>query len=503
MVLYTNYFIETLRKCDPSKILLIEDYKCVSAGDLLQAATNLALSLNIQPGQRIVIAVKPGIEFLQVMYAGMMLRAITTIIDPEMGRENYLIKLKQFAPQHAFVDSRLALLNEHPILKMVMLKLNKSIPSFPRIKNCSLYLTGLRIPIFQKHKRVSSMIKAVQKRPDFQMTSENEDFLVTYTSGTLHEPKGVVHSYFGLSNSIRQLTLMLQSNKDEVIATHLPHFALLGISAGIKVYLWDAALNAERKLSFITNYGITTLFGPPSDFVPLISYLNAKGLSLPKCLKSIYLGSAPIYTSFLAKLVPLSDTIKITCMYGMTESLLVCMQDARQKLKESVAGDLVGSPFSNVKITIAPDGEVCLESDQMFSRYWKGKEVDRLHHTGDIGQLTDDGKLILLGRKKDMIIRGNFNIYPGLYEPTISKISGVNEVAMIGIYCVDKSDEEVILVVDSEYDMMETEIMNQLKYGAFSIDKAALPDRIIFMKIPHSGRQQKIDKKELARMLKK
>lgn len=505
MQLYTNFFIEVLRAYPPSKILLTENNKSVSASDLLHTATSLAISLskhNVKKGDRVIIAAQPGIQFLQIMYANMMLGTVTSIIDPEMGRDNYLAKLKQFAPHHAFADSRLVFLNEHPLLKMLLLKLNNSIPSFPRIKNCSLFTSGMYLPIFQKHVRISSLLKTPSSVTDLQLMKEEEEFLVTYTSGTLSEPKGVVHTYAGLSHSIQLLTDLLQKNRDEIIATHLPHFALLGINAGVKVFLWDSKMNAAQKIDFIAANNITTLFGPPSDFTPLITHLLKHGHKMPVCLKNIYLGSAPVYTSFLSRLIPLSDTLKVTVLYGMTENLMVASQDGHQKLQETVEGDLVGIPFSNVRITIETDGEISLSSDQLFARYWNGEKINGKHFTGDIGRLDDTGRLILLGRKKDMIIRRNFNVYPGLYEPTISKIKGVNEVAMIGIYNNNKSDEEIILVIDGEKSLNESAIMNHLKQGKYSIDKEALPDRIIFMKIPHSGRQQKVNKKELVSLLK-
>jgi len=99
----------------------------------------------------------------------------------------------------------------------------------------------------------------------------------------------------------------------------------------------------------------------------------------------------------------------------MTENLMVCSQDGRQKLSETIEGDLVGSPFLGVTITVANDGEVCLESDQLFSNYWGAEKNSGKYFTGDLGRIDEKGRLILMGRKKDMIIRRNFNIYPGLY----------------------------------------------------------------------------------------
>ena len=185
----------------------------------------------------------------------------------------------------------------------------------------------------------------------------------------------------------------------------------------------------------------------------------------------------------------------------MTENLMVTFQDGREKLNRNDVGDLVGLPFPNVNINIKEDGEICVHSDQMFSGYWRMQKTNATFHTGDLGKIDSEGRLILLGRKKDIIIRGNFNIYPTLYEPTISKIKGVKEAVMIGIYNSLKADEEIILVIDGEKDVNSQHIMKHLISGTYSIDSQAIPDRILFMKIPHSGRQHKVDRKLLATRL--
>ncbi len=503
-MLYTNYFIEALKRYLPSDVILFEGKQSITAEQLLNSAQQLALSLSengVNKGDRAIIVVKPGIEFLQVMYANMMLGTIIAIIDPEMGRENYLAKLKQFSPNHAFVDSKLVFLNEHPLLKYAVLKWNKSLPSFPRIKNCQLFTTGTKLLLFQKHKHLSALIKNTPRSFKVEMIKEEEEFLITYTSGTLSEPKGVVHTYLGISNSIKHLTTILQNNKDEIIATHLPHYALLGINAGIKVHLWNNGMSAREKIEFLVKENITTLFGPPSDFIPLIEYLKQQHTIFPKSLKNIYLGSAPIYNSFLSMLVPLAEQVKITCFYGMTENLMVTFQDGNSKMLEEIEGDLVGIPFPNVDISFTEDGEICIYSDQMYSRYWEMEKIKSVHPTGDMGRMDEQGRLVLMGRKKDMIIRGNFNIYPGLYEPTIHKIKGVKEAVMIGLYSEKKADEEIILVIDSEKGMTSQEVMKKLTFGTYSIDKEALPDRIVFMNIPHSGRQNKVNRKLLTQHL--
>ena len=504
-MVYTNYFIDILQKYTADQVLLIEGKQSVRASELLQSSKQLACALHkkgIKQGDRVLLAVKPSIEFLQIIYANMMLRTIVSIIDPEMGRDNYKAKLKQFNPHHAFVDSRLVLLSEHPILKYILLKLNKAIPSFPILKNVNIFTAGMRLPILQKHTPIKSLFKTIEEEKDFCKGNDEDEFLITYTSGTLSQPKGVVHSYSSLANSIKHLSDMLKNNGDISIATHLPQFALLGISAGVQVYLWDHQLTAKAKLDFIAQNSITCLFGPPSDYLPMMQYLISVDEKFPKCLKNIYLGSAPVYSSFLSKLSACCEQVKVTCLYGMTENLMVAYVDSYEKLTADVEGDLVGTPFPKVKLKIEADGEIRVSSDQLFIRYFESERHDGTHLTGDLGKIDENGRLILHGRKKDMIIRGNFNVYPGLYEPTINKIDGINEAVMIGLYNPEKADEEIILIVESECPMKSSDVLLKLKTGIHSIDKEALPDRIIFMKLPRSGRQNKVNRKELTEHVK-
>ncbi len=505
MTLYSNPFIENLRKIDTNRIVLRDRHRHISAQELFNQSKALASWLQkngVNPGDRTLLLVSPGIDFLKIMYANMMLQTVVSIIDPEMGRENFKSKLSQFAPQHAFVDSRLVLLNEHPVLKYLVLKFNQTIPSFPRLKNCQLFTCGKRLPLLQQHKHIArNKSKLVDEDTELEPSDLNAAFLVTYTSGTLSEPKGVIHTYASLRSSLQHLSNLLAKNGDTAIATHLPHFALLGINAGIMVHLWQNDWPAEKKLEFLSKNNISTLFGPPSDFLPIIDFLKNKGENLPECIKNIYLGSAPVLPHFLKKLIGIAPNARVTCLYGMTENLMVCHVDGRKKLNFSADGDLVGTPFDKVLLTIMPDNEIIIGSDQLYLGYWNLPQRNGAHQTGDLGKIDTEGNLILIGRKKEMIIRRNFNLYPGLYEPTINKIEGIKEAVLLGVYNETIADEEVLLAVETSASISAAQIMKELKTGKYSIDKEAWPDRIIFIEIPHSGRQNKIDRKKLLQLI--
>lgn len=498
---YTNSFIENLKQWPEDKVVLVDNNKSITAGELIRDSIAMASRLmdnGVKEGDRVVLVLRPGPDFLKIMYTNMIIRTVVSIIDPEMGRENYEAKFKQFNPQHAFVDSRLVLLNEHPILRYILRKLKPSMPFFPKTKYCTIFTLGRKLPILKKHLHLSTAFTTSSNlNPNLKKAEPKDDFLVTYTSGTLAEPKGVVHSYESLGETMKLLSDLLGKGENERIATHLPHFMLLGVNAGRLVYIWNNELSPKEKLDFIEKNRITTIFGPPSDFIPMMHFLSNRSKSFPACVKNLYFGSAPVHAAFLSRLAKVCNNVQFTCLYGMTENLMVCVQDGHEKINYKGKGDLVGKPFDGVRLEIQEDAEVGVSSKQKFKNYWHKNPDTEIHLSGDLGEIDSEGRLALIGRKKDMLIRGNFNIYPGLYEPTINKIPGITEAVLIGVYNDQLADEVVCLVIEAEKHFKIEEVMKLLKSGSYSIDKDALPDKIIFRPLPRLGRQNKVDRKKL------
>jgi acyl-CoA synthetase (AMP-forming)/AMP-acid ligase II len=320
------------------------------------------------------------------------------------------------------------------------------------------------------------------------------DFLITYTSGTIAEPKGVVHSFDSLFNSLNLIGELLNPEKETLIATYLPHYMLIGFSVKIPSILYNPKLNPIEKLAFFKANNVTTIMGPPSDFVPMIEHCEATKTQFPDSMQHLLLGSAPVTRRFLRRLSDvLPSHTRITCLYGMTENLLCATVDGRFKMDYDCEGDLLGKPAMGVDIKII-DNEIVLNSNQLFSRYFHLKSRNDYHETGDLGAFDDNNLLILRGRKKDMIIRRNLNIYPAIYEATINRINGVTEAVLVGVYDDTIHDEKVYLIVEGADFLNKKDLLTQLKTGAYSIDNEAMPDDILFMQLPRSGRQHKVNK---------
>ncbi|KAA5545002.1 class I adenylate-forming enzyme family protein [Adhaeribacter rhizoryzae] len=508
-MLYNSPILEPLIKLaqpETQQAILCNGQETLTPRQLLTESMHLGqqlLKLGLQKDDIVIIAVAPGADFLKVMYATMMIRCQAAIIDPEMGRELYAAKLSQLKPQWAFVDTRLLLLQEHPLLRYAYFKLADKPVYFPRVKNLKIIGSGPRLPLLQKFTSLQKLLKAPPQTVNLLEDKSNHNYLITYTSGTLQEPKGVLHSLTSLSRSINLLSELVQGNPNDRLATYLPHFVLLGITAKIPVFIYNPKLNVRQKLDFFEKNKISILFGPPSDFLPLVQYCEKQGCQLPASLNHIMLGSAPVHKSFLKRLAAVcTDQVRLTITYGMTEHLLVSTVDGREKINYTGTGDLVGKPVAGVEVKIAEDGELLVSSEQLFSRYYHLPNRPEFHATGDLARLDADGNILLMGRKKEMIIRSNTNIYPALYEDTIKKIPGVEEAAMVGIYSPEKEDEEVYLAVETSQNLTAKYILDKISYGELQIERKALPDEVVFMQVPRKGRQHKIDRAQIAATIK-
>ena len=490
----------------PNEVAIVDGTRPVTIACLFDKSKRLAIGMKSRGFKKndiVLITLPPGESFLVVVYAVAMLRGRVAIIDPEMGKIHFAAKLRQLSPSWAFVDSRLIFLRDHRWIGFLLHKIKRNVPEIVDIENCVVIATGMWVPTFERFPRMKELLKSDQE-VEFIQDHSDHDFLIIYTSGTIHEPKGVVHSFKGLASSIDNLRKLIEAKPGDVLGTGLPHYMMLGIAAKIPVSIFSTSASPRVRIREIEQKRVTLLFGAPSEYLPLIKYCEITGKKLPSCLRKVFFGSAPVHTTFLRKFFIVAPVhLETICLYGMTELLICAFIKGQEKLTmKTQRGDVLGKLVDDVECRIGPDGEILLRSPQLFSRYFHAKGKSGFHATGDSGFLDDQCNLVLTGRKKDMIIRKNFNIYPAIYETIIRNIAGVDECAVVGIWSDQKEDEEIYLVVEGDRLKLE-KIRNQLAYGPNAIQKEAWPDQIVQMPIPRNGKHEKVDKKKLRELLSK
>jgi acyl-CoA synthetase (AMP-forming)/AMP-acid ligase II len=322
--------------------------------------------------------------------------------------------------------------------------------------------------------------------------------LIVFTSGTTAAPKAVVHSRRSMAATLDIISRQIGMGSGDRMYAGEIHLILPALMAGARVVIPPfGKYSASRTLADLAQNRITHFFGVTSECQELLAHSLSANSLLPSSLRHAFIGAAPVHAAFLEgfrKILPRGALA--WSLYGMTEMLPVAAITIDEKLAYCGEGDIVGAPLDGVHAHISPDGELVLNGDNLFTGYFGGPPVDE-HPTGDLATM-DNGRIVLLGRKKDMIIRGRHNIYPELYEPLIEGISGVRRCAMVGLYDSVRHDEQIVLALEVESGAspaeVEKRVRRELRIGPKQIDDEAQPDAILIMELPESGRSRKIDR---------
>ncbi|WP_069388215.1 class I adenylate-forming enzyme family protein, partial [Cellulosimicrobium cellulans] len=294
--------------------------------------------------------------------------------------------------------------------------------------------------------------------------------LVVFTSGTTAQPKAVVHSAGSLHAGCDLLREVFELAPGDVVHTDQ---MLLGVPALLAGATWSVPADPPGRdvVTFARQLdGAAGTYLVPADLTALLDAVEAG--TVPAVGPRVALvGGAPVTRALLERATRVLPATRWVGVYGMTEILPVAVVEAGEKLAFAGDGDLVGRPLPGVGVRLDRDGveagddsvdpvgdvgELVLSGPSLMAGYLHDLDATghgrgapaAEHRTGDLARLEADGRVVLVGRTRDMIIRGTTNIYPGLFEPRVAALDGVAEAVLVGVPQVD-GDERVALVVTS------------------------------------------------------
>jgi acyl-CoA synthetase (AMP-forming)/AMP-acid ligase II len=312
-----------------------------------------------------------------------------------------------------------------------------------------------------------------------------------------------MHSARSIAAMLAAAHLISDLDASSIILTDQLHSTLPALLAGAQVVIPRIGARAPEVLNLLHRRRVTHAFFVPSDLQRMVSHCEQYGRSLPDSLRQIVLGSGPVDRPLLARLRRfLPSTTRVQSVYGLTEMAPVACVDMVEKLAFRGEGNLVGAPLPGTRVRLGEGSELYVAGNWLCDRYLGGAALMEVA-TGDLARL-DEGRLVLLGRAKDMIIRGHYNIYPALYEEKIEEIPGVERCALIGVWDEHRGDERVILVLDAADEVNPVELRRRVQQALRAdalVDTLALPDEVVVMPLPESGRTHKIDRNALRRKL--
>ena len=289
---------------------------------------------------------------------------------------------------------------------------------------------------------------------------------IVYTSGTTGRSKGAMLTHHNLASNARVLHEHWGWRGDDVLIHALPIFHVHGLFvashgallAGAKT-IWFGKFDPRKVIARLPE--ATVFMGVPTLYVRMLA---EPSLGREACarMRLFISGSAPLLIeTFDAWTARTGHTILER--YGMSETIMLTSNpyDAAQGVRR---GGTVGLPLPGVGLRIRDDkgrplrsgeiGHIEVKGPNVFKGYWRMPQktadeftTDLWFKTGDVGQQADDGVVTIVGRSKDLIISGGYNVYPAEIEGYINNLPGVAESAVIGVPHADFGEAVVAVVV--------------------------------------------------------
>ncbi|MFD9124504.1 AMP-binding protein, partial [Kitasatospora sp. NPDC059571] len=208
----------------------------------------------------------------------------------------------------------------------------------------------------------------------------------------------------------------------------------------------------------------------------------------------VWTGSAPAPAELLRR-VKRAGATEAWGVYALTELFPAAAVEEAEKSAFDGDGDLLGRPLPGVRTRVADGGELLLASDAARDRYL-GERPDPWIRTGDRAGLDAEGRIVLAGRCKDMVLRHAENIYPGLYEPALH-LPEVELAVLVGIPA-GEGDERLVALVQPRRGTDRRRLRADLERPLARMGSAR-PDAVLLGEVPLAGRSRKPDRAAAAR----
>jgi len=280
-------------------------------------------------------------------------------------------------------------------------------------------------------------VQTLDRRPD-------DTAVVLYTSGTTGTPKGAELTHANLAENVAVCLELFELGPDAVVLGALPLFHAFGQTCALNAAMAAGGslsllprFDAGKALDIIERDRVTVFEGVPTMYSAMLHHPTAVDTtSLQTCVS----GGAAMPVEVLHAFERRFDCT-ILEGYGLSETSPVAAFSRRDRERKPGS---IGLPVRGVEMRLIDEnegvGEIAIRGHNVMKGYWNKPEAtasaidaDGWFHTGDMGRIDDDGYFFIVDRKKEMIIRGGFNIYPREIEEVLHEHPDVMEAIIIGI----------------------------------------------------------------------
>jgi long-chain acyl-CoA synthetase len=293
------------------------------------------------------------------------------------------------------------------------------------------------------------LLGATAPKPDVAVREETDTAIILYTSGTTGTPKGAELTHANLSANVQVVMRMLELGTEDVILGALPLFHAFGQTCGLNAAIASGArlaliprFDPAKALSIIEHAQVTVFEGVPTMFAAMLNCEQRPGTtSLRLCVS----GGAAMPVEVMRGFEN-AFGCKVLEGYGLSETSPVASFNHPDRERKPGS---IGTPVQGVQLKLVDEqgaevaeghvGEIAIRGHNVMKGYWSRPDAtadairDGWFHTGDMAKVDEDGYYFIVDRKKDMIIRGGYNVYPREIEEVLYEHPAVREAAVIGI----------------------------------------------------------------------
>ena len=286
--------------------------------------------------------------------------------------------------------------------------------------------------------------------PEVTERADDDTAVLLYTSGTTGTPKGaqLTHANMASNASVTASTL-LELGPEDVVMGCLPLFHAFGQTAALNAAVVAGAaltlvprFDATTALEVVERDRVTVFEGVPTMYVAMAQ--AGAGVADTSTLRVCVSGGAALPVEVLRSFTDTFDT-EVLEGYGLSETSPVASFNRRGATRPGS----IGFPIDGVEMRLVDSegedvpagevGEICIRGDNVMAGYWNRPDataeaiVDGWFHSGDMARQDEDGYFFIVDRKKDLIIRGGYNVYPRELEEVLYEHPAVLEAAVIGL----------------------------------------------------------------------
>ena len=389
----------------------------------------------------ILVTINPAYRLYELDYALNKVGCKALVTAASFKSSDYLKMLAELAPELANAEPGQLKLARLPTLRVVIRMSETKTPGMLNFDQV-MALGGSA-----EQSRLDGI--AASLRPD-------DPINVQFTSGTTGSPKGATLTHFNILNNAHFVTRAIRLTEEDRLCIPVPLYHCFGmvmgtlgcITKGACMVFPGEAFDADATLAAISAERCTALYGVPTMFVALLESPRFASTDLSSLRTGIMAGS-PCPIEVMKKVVAAMNMREVTIAYGMTETSPVSFQSAADdpiERRVSTVGRV--HPHVEVKIVdeagatvpIGEKGELWTRGYSVMKGYWDDPVLtaesivdDGWMRTGDLATIDAEGYGNIVGRVKDMIIRGGENIYPREIEEFLYRHPKIQQVQVFGI----------------------------------------------------------------------